>query len=130
MLPFAVQFKPGEPAYEQLVHAVERAVWARELVPGQPFPSVRQLSQELRLNPNTVHRAVQVLAERGFLDGRPGQQSLVRLPEVRSTPGRALGFLREPMDRMVMEARRLGLAMREVEGLLRERWVAMEGERR
>ncbi|GAB4246655.1 MAG: GntR family transcriptional regulator [Candidatus Methylacidiphilales bacterium] len=126
MLPFEVKFKPGKPAFEQLAFAVERALWMGELVPGQLFPSVRQLSQELRLNPNTVHRAVQMLSERGFLEVRPGQQSLVRWPEA-PLPNFGLGLLREPMDRLVVEARRLGLALGEVEGLLRERWAELEG---
>ncbi|MFQ3670467.1 MAG: GntR family transcriptional regulator [Verrucomicrobiia bacterium] len=126
MLPFAVHFTPGEPAYEQLALAVERAVWARDLLPGQPFPSVRQLSQELCLNPNTVHRAVQLLTERGFLDTRPGRQSLIRLPDAPPT-SLALNLLRPPIDRVVVEARRLGLTLDPVERLLHQQWTAVEG---
>ena len=42
------------PIAEQVVFAVKKAVATGQLRAGGAFPSVRQLSQELRINPNTV----------------------------------------------------------------------------
>ena len=54
MLPFRVDLVPGVPVYEQLVAAVTRAVMCGVLQTGDTFPSVRALSQALRINPNNA----------------------------------------------------------------------------
>ncbi len=58
MLPFSIELKPGLPIAEQVIFAVKKAVGAGQLKPGQPFPSVRAVSQELKINPNTAHKIV------------------------------------------------------------------------
>ena len=51
MLPFSFSLKSGVPIYDQVVYAVRRAVVTGQLRTGDEFPSVRALSQELRLSP-------------------------------------------------------------------------------
>ena len=58
MLPFRVDLNPGQSAYRQIVYAATRAVVSGELPPGSPFPSVRELSLSLKINPNTAHKVV------------------------------------------------------------------------
>ena len=54
MIPFRVVFRPGVSLYEQVVYAAKKAVIAGQLRAGDPFPSVRALSKELKINPNTA----------------------------------------------------------------------------
>ena len=61
MLPFSIELKPGLPITEQVIFAVKKAVVGGQLKSGQPFPSVRVVSQELRINPNTAHKIVAAL---------------------------------------------------------------------
>jgi len=72
MLPFPVTFKPGSPVSEQLLYAVEKAVISGQLQTGDKFPSVRAISQELRINPNTTHKVISVLTSQGILEVMPG----------------------------------------------------------
>ncbi|MEU6403212.1 aminotransferase class I/II-fold pyridoxal phosphate-dependent enzyme [Streptomyces sp. NPDC046985] len=60
---------------------VERAVGAGALKPGQPLPPMRELADQLGVNPNTVAAAYRVLRERGVIEtaGRRGSR-------VRSAP--------------------------------------------
>lgn len=51
----------GLPIYEQLVRQIKFAVAEGVLLPGQVIPSVRELSKQLAINPNTVARAFQQL---------------------------------------------------------------------
>jgi DNA-binding transcriptional regulator YhcF (GntR family) len=51
----------AQPIYEQIVQQVEQAILSGELPPGKPLPSIRQLANDLELNPNTVARAYQQL---------------------------------------------------------------------
>ena len=65
MLPFTVELQTGASVYEQLVYAVQRAIVSNQLSPGDRFPSIRTLSQELRINPNTAQKVVTRLVDQG-----------------------------------------------------------------
>src|ERR1700731_3811911 len=58
MIPFHVELKPGAPIYEQVVYAATKSIISRQLRAGDEFPSVRVLSKELKINPNTAPGAV------------------------------------------------------------------------
>ncbi|MBY8846931.1 aminotransferase class I/II-fold pyridoxal phosphate-dependent enzyme [Streptomyces sp. SP2-10] len=60
----------------EIAAAVERAVGAGELRPGQPLPPMRELAAQLGVNPNTVAAAYRTLRERGVIEtaGRRGSR--------------------------------------------------------
>jgi len=126
MLPFTVRFRAGVPAYEQVLYAVRRALAAGQLKPGDAFPSVRLLSQELRINPNTAHKIVTALVSDGLLEVRPGVGTLL-------TAGRPIGreerqhLLREDVERLVVDARMLSLDLDEVLDAIEAHWKRLGG---
>ena len=75
---FQVDVSNGVPIYEQLIRQVKYAVADGSLTPGQMVPSVRQLSQELALNPNTIARAYQQLQSDRVLESLRGRGLVVR----------------------------------------------------
>ena len=77
MLPFSISLRSGTPIHEQVVYAVRRAVVTGQLRAGDPFPSVRALSQALKINPNTAHKIIGTLTEEGLLAVRPGIGTVV-----------------------------------------------------
>ena len=68
VLPFSNDLKPGLPVAERILFAVKQAVVAGQLRPGDRFPSVRVLSQELKVNPSTAHKVVAALVGEGERD--------------------------------------------------------------
>jgi GntR family transcriptional regulator len=68
----------AEPMYEQIVRQVKLAVTNGILVAGEMVPSVRQLSKELAINPNTIGRAYQDLQNDGVLEPLRGRGMVVR----------------------------------------------------
>ncbi len=118
-LPFTIALRPGEPVAAQVVFAVTRAVVTGQLRPGDAFPSVRTLSQELRINPNTAHRIISILTEDGILTVLPGIGSVVAASAVRSE--RPAG-LEDEIERLVVETRRAGLTLPQVIARLKEHW--------
>src|SRR5947207_14797853 len=60
------------PIYEQIMDRVTFAVAAGDLEPGALLPSVRELSQQLVIAPNTVARAYQELERRGVIAAKRG----------------------------------------------------------
>ena len=108
MLPFTVDFRPGDPVYEQVMFAVKKAVATGHLAVGGRFPSVRLLSQGLRINPNTAHKVVAALTAEGVLTVHPGIGTVVAPPAAGSAEDRTALLddeLRAPRRR---GARRLG----------------------
>src|SRR6266699_3594235 len=89
MIPFHVELRPGGPIYEQIVYAATKAVISGQLRPGDAFPSVRSLSKELKINPNTAHKAVAHLVSAGLLETRPGIGTIVAALPESSTAERA-----------------------------------------
>jgi len=124
-LPFAVVLKSGWPVHDQVVFAVERALVSGQLRTGDPFPSVRALSQELRINPNTAHRIVATLVRDGLLEVRPGMGTTVAKPPSGTATQRRV-LLNEDVERLVVAARKVSLTMDELVDAVREHWQRFE----
>lgn len=121
MLPFTVEFRPGEPVYEQVVFAVKKVIATGQLAPGSRFPSVRVLSQELRINPNTAHKIVAALTADGVLTVHPGIGTVVAPPATGTAHDRT-ALLNDELERLVIDARQLGLDEEKVVAAVRRHW--------
>jgi GntR family transcriptional regulator len=121
MLPFRIEFKTGLPVYEQVVYAAKKAIVSGELVPGDAFPSVRTLSQELKMNPNTAHKVVVTLISEGLLEVKPGIGTMVaKAPS--ATRGQRSSLLNDEVERLVVEAKNLSLDLKEVLEAVKRHW--------
>ena len=56
-----------KPVYEQIIDQMERFVLTGLMKPGTQLPSVRSLSMELSINPNTIQKAYSELDARGVI---------------------------------------------------------------
>ena len=121
MLPFSIALKPGLPVAEQILFAVRKAVVTGQLRPGDRFPSVRVLSQELRVNPNTAHKVVAALVAEGVLVTTPAVGSVVaeRMAGDRKDKAALLGA---EVEWLVVEAKKLGLELDDVQAAVAEHW--------
>jgi GntR family transcriptional regulator len=121
VLPFSIELKPGLPITEQVIFAVKKAVVAGQLKPGQAFPSVRVVSQELQINPNTAHKIVAALVAQGVLVTTPAVGSVVAEQAAGDRAERA-ELLGADLERVVVEAKKLGLTLDEVQAGLAAHW--------
>ena len=120
-LPFSVVIRPGRPLHDQVVFAVTKAVVTGQLVPGDAFPSVRSLSQELQINPNTAQKIVATLIERGLLEPRPGIGTVVAAWKPAASPARR-AVVASQVERLVVEAKQLGVSLADVLEAIRRAW--------
>jgi GntR family transcriptional regulator len=127
MLPFSISLKPGLPVAEQILFAVKKAVVAGQLRPGERFPSVRVLSQELRINPNTAHKVIAALVAEGVLVTTPAVGSVVaeREPGARKDRTELLGA---EVEWLVVEAKKLGLELDDVQAAVAAHWKRLGGK--
>lgn len=121
MLPFTMEFRSGEPLYEQVVYAVKKAIVSGRLVAGDPFPSVRSLSLELKINPNTAHKVVGHLIDEGLLEVRPGIGTTVWSKTSGSEIEKSALLGRE-LEQLVVEAKRLSLSLEELLASTEAHW--------
>ena len=125
MIPFRLTFQPGVALYEQVVYAARKAVISGQMRPGDPFPSVRTLSQALKINPNTAHKVITHLINEGLLEVRPGTGTVVAQP-ARSTAAERAHLLDRDLERLVVAARKLGLKEDDVAEALHDHWTKLD----
>jgi GntR family transcriptional regulator len=115
------------PIYGQIADRVRFAVAGGVLRPGDLVPSVRELSKQLVVNPNTVARAYRDLQADGLLEPvrGTGLQVAEGAPE-RCREARR-GFVRQRLRGAIEEARRSDLDPSEIEAILREEWARGNG---
>jgi GntR family transcriptional regulator len=121
VIPFKVQFRAGTSLFDQMIYAAKKAMVSGQLRQGDTFPSVRSLSKELRVNPNTAAKVVAHLVNEGLLEMRPGIGTVVASLPDGSTRERA-HLLEHEIETMVVEAKRLGIGLDEMLAAVTDHW--------
>ncbi len=129
MIPFRLTFEPGISLYEQVVYAAKKAVVSGQMRPGDPFPSVRALSKALKINPNTAHKVITHLVAEGLIEVRSGVGTVVS-ERASSTPAERGNLLKNELEQLVVEAKKIGLELHDLESALRDHWIKLDGGRK
>ncbi|MDD6213530.1 MAG: GntR family transcriptional regulator [Clostridiales bacterium] len=74
---FQIDMMSRRPVYEQIVDQVERYILLGILKSDEQIQSVRSLSVELAVNPNTIQKAFSELDRRGIVYSVPGRGCFV-----------------------------------------------------
>lgn len=128
VIPFRVSFRAGISLFEQIVYAAKKAMVSGQMRPGDAFPSVRALSRELKINPNTAHKVVAHLLNEGLLESRPGIGTVVaELPD--STKKERTQLLGHEIEELVVEAKRLGIEREQMLEAIDAHWRRLSGDR-
>ena len=121
MVPFKVRLNPGQSIFDQVCFAAVKSILAGELKAGEAFPSVRTLALELRIHPNTAHKVVQHLVQERWLEVQPGLGTVVAEPP-KARAGDRRRLLEDEVEKLVVEAMRVGAGLDEVQQAVRETW--------
>ena len=110
-----VQWADGSPIYRQLKEKVIAMMLDGILKPGDALPSVRQVAAEYQLNPITVSRAYQELADDQLVEKRRGLGMYVTEgAATRLKTSERDRFLREEWPLVLERIQRLGLDLQEL----------------
>src|SRR5262245_41754963 len=92
----------GVPLYVQLVEQIKHSIESGALRAGEQLPSVRQIAEDLLINPNTVARAYRELEHEGVLEVIHGSGAYVRESVVArgQLMNRARLMVRATLDRL------------------------------
>ncbi|WCE03988.1 GntR family transcriptional regulator [Pseudoxanthomonas sp. JBR18] len=110
-----IQWSDGAPIYRQLKEKVIAMMLDGELKPGDALPSVRQVAAEYQLNPITVSRAYQELADEALVEKRRGLGMFVTDEAARKLlANERERFLKEEWPAVAARIARLGLSIDEL----------------
>jgi GntR family transcriptional regulator len=110
------------PIWSQIEEGVRHLVASGALRPGDALPSVRDLAREQRINPNTVAKAYQRLAESGILETRRGEGTFVAARPPAMPTAEKARLLREGATRLATLAVNLGSTRSEAVSALQAAW--------
>lgn len=121
-----INTRSSVPIYEQIVAQVRKAVTDGSLEPGSPLPTIRQLAQDLALNPATVAKAYQLLEKDGVLEAAGRRGTFVRddaLPRLDETLRKEAG---DQLRDLLARFRARGIEARDLRQLCDELLAGME----
>ena len=122
---FQINFKSAKPVYLQLVDQVKSAAAAGLLRAGDSLPSIRPLSEELRVNRNTVAKAYGQLESEGIIETQPGRGCFVRATQSPLRKDARRKMLVAEIDDVIVQAHHLQVPAAELLELVRERFGAL-----
>jgi len=128
VIPFRLSFEPGISLYEQVVYAAKKAIVSGRMHAGDAFPSVRELSTVLKINPNTAHKVVTQMVAEGLLEVHPGIGTVVAGQAVASAAD-TTKLLSKELEQLVVEAKTLGLELDEVMAAMEQHWRRLDGRK-
>ena len=70
---FTINYRDPRPIYEQIMDSLRRLIISGAVGPDEKLPSVRELAQQLAINPNTIQRAYRELEQEGYIYSVPGK---------------------------------------------------------
>ncbi len=116
-----IRFDQTKPIYLQVAQMIRDSVIAGDLPEDSSIPSVRRISVEQGLNPQTVLNATHALVDEGILEKRRGVGIFVKSGARELLRQRELNQLKQQeIPGMVTRARLLGLSAKETVQVVRD----------
>jgi len=108
MIAFHLDTHSGVPAYLQITQQVKQALRLGMLSVGDQLPTVREVVEQIIINPNTVLKAYRELEREGLVASRPGQGTFITRT-LASTSLTSHAALRRSLLRWLTSAHEAGL---------------------
>ena len=115
---FKINPSNGVPVYEQISRQIAFAIASEGIETGQLVPSVRNLSRDLAVNPNTVARAYRQLQDAKILESVRGEGMLVTPTAAKKCVALRKQLLSERILQVMEEARQSQLSEDDLQKLV------------
>ncbi len=105
-----VNFNDSTPIFRQIADAIEDDILSGKLKEGDNCYSQIDIARELSINPATAQKGIRLLVDAGELEKVRGQSMVVKTGAVSMIRKKKTeGVLLEMIDRLVTEAKKLGI---------------------
>ena len=122
---FSIDVHSDVAIYLQLVRQVKFAIAAGTLRPGQLLPSVRVLSNQVALNPNTVARAFNQLQADGVIETLRGRGMVVCDNAVEICHREREAVISDRIGAVLSEAWHAGLSRKQIKAFVEDHMKAL-----
>ena len=112
----AIDFASPLPVYEQIKKNIKQAIARNVILEDQSLPSIRELAQFLKINPNTVARAYRDLTQEKIINGRAGVGFWIEKSEQMDL--KKADMLRDEFIKFTEKAIEMGFSRRQIRDLL------------
>ncbi len=113
-----------QPIYQQIIRQLEHFILVGVVKAGDEMPSVRALSVELRINPNTIQKAYAELGARGLVCSVPGKGCFIA-PDAAEIVTRVRRERLTDVEKAVKELAVAGVDRQEIMALIEQVYTAV-----
>ncbi|MFP7495167.1 GntR family transcriptional regulator [Terribacillus saccharophilus] len=114
---FELDLRSGKPIYEQIVDKFKELIINQVLETDEKLPSVRELAQQLTINPNTIQKAYRELENQELIYSVKGRGSFVNAINVQIDPQK-VKHMQEELKKMLTEALFIGMTADEIRDIV------------
>lgn len=111
----------GTAIFLQIVNQVKYLVASGSLVAGDELPTIRDLAEQLVINPNTVAHAYRELQQIGIIDKRGTAGSFISDGGSPLAKADQIKVLEQRIDVLLSDASNMGISINEVKRLIDKR---------
>ena len=122
-----LDFRSRAPIYEQLIEKIKELIVSKVLKDDEQLPSVRELAQELTVNPNTIQKAYRELERQGFIYSIQGRGSFV-MPNLKVENTFRRNELMQQLRKNMQELIYLGIKPEELRDIISELEKGADGK--
>lgn len=115
-----IDSRSSKPIYEQIIDGIKEEIVKGILKPGDKLPSVREMSNMLTANPNTISRAYMELERQKVIETIRGRGTYVSAYYEPKADEDRMKKLKEDLKKIIIEAYYLGIEKKEIEKVLDE----------
>lgn len=110
------------PVYIQIMEQIKKAISIGVFEIGKPIPTIREIALQLRINPNTVAKAIRELEREGVLKTYVGKGSFVSENSLNITKKDKEGQIMKLIEDFIKDIKWMNLDKDEVIKMIKENW--------
>ncbi|SES66942.1 GntR family transcriptional regulator [Salinibacillus kushneri] len=129
MLHLLLDPRSNTPLYEQIIQQVREHIAQGILKPGEKIPSIRSLSKELMINPNTVSKAYKELEKLGIFETYQGYGTYINNRLDQMIGNQEKHHVKEKVKKVVIDSIYAGIQLHEITKWVEEYYKEMGGHR-
>jgi len=108
-----IDYRSRTPIYVQIVNEIENCIIHGKLKPDDQMPSIRELAQELGINPNTVKKSYSELENKNIIRSISTKGTFIT-SKIEEIVQNKIETSFEVIQKSVDELKMLGLSMEEI----------------
>ena len=114
MIKFELDVKSGVPFHRQIVDQIRCSIASERLLPGEQLPTLREMSVQLQVNPNTIRKAYSELEILGILDTQQGTGTFISNRQVEIGADEKNRMIKQICDDLIARGHQYNLTLKEI----------------